>query len=109
MADIRLRHFLEAPVKHREVFCSSLIGPITLGNYLDTGLIKCVNVGGEMTSKAEVRPTEYECVKNLYLEAKERNIEFYFHQCGSMFLKDGKNIRTCNLKAQNCPRRRNTA
>ena len=51
MADIRLKHFLEAPVKHREVFCSSLIGPISLGKYLDTGLIKCVNVGGEMAPK----------------------------------------------------------
>ena len=38
--------------------------------------------------------------KNLYLEAKERNIEFYFHQCGSMFLKDGSNIGKWNLKEQ---------
>lgn len=71
MADIRLKHFLEAPVKHREVFCSPFIGPISLGEYLDTGLIKCVNVGGEMVPKADVRPMEYEWVKNLYLEAKE--------------------------------------
>ncbi|MDE7268997.1 MAG: hypothetical protein K2N81_00815, partial [Acetatifactor sp.] len=75
MADIRLKHFLEAPVKHREVFCSPLIGPISLAKYLDTGLIKCVNVGGERASKADVRPIEYEWVKNLYLEAKERDIE----------------------------------
>ncbi|MBD5489593.1 MAG: DUF5131 family protein, partial [Lachnospiraceae bacterium] len=100
MADIRLKHFLEAPVKHREVFCSPLIGPISLGKYLDTGLIKCVNVGGEMAPKADIRPIEYEWVKNLYLEAKERNIEFYFHQCGSMFLKDGVNIGKWNLKEQ---------
>lgn len=73
MAGIRLKHFSEAPVKHREVFCSPLIGPISLGNYLDTSLIKCVNVGGEMASKAEVHTIEYEWVKNLYLEAKERN------------------------------------
>ena len=100
MADIRLRYFLKAPVKHREVFYSPLIGPISLGKYLDTGLIKCVNVGGEMASKKDVRPIKYEWVKNLYLEAKERNIEFYFHQCGSMFLKDGKNIGKWNLKEQ---------
>ena len=31
---------------------------------------------------------------------KERNIEFYFHQSGSMFLKDGKNIGKWNLKEQ---------
>lgn len=100
MADIRLKHFLEAPVKHQEVFCSPLIGPISLGKYLDTGLIKCVNVGGEMAPKADVRPIEYEWVKNLYLEAKVRNIEFYFHQSGSLFLKDGINIGKWNLKEQ---------
>ncbi len=100
MADIRLKHFLEAPVKHREVFCSPLIGPITLGKYLDTGLIKCVNVGGEFAPKDDVRATLYEWVKNLYLEAHERNIEFYFHQSGSMFIKDGKNIGKWNLKDQ---------
>ena len=46
MADKRLPHFLDAPLKHREVFCSPLIAPISLGGYLDTRLIKCVNVGG---------------------------------------------------------------
>lgn len=48
MVEIWQKYFLEAPVKHRKVFCSLLIGPITLGKYLNTGLIKCVNVGGEM-------------------------------------------------------------
>lgn len=100
MADRRLPHFLDAPLKHREVFCSPLIGPITLGKYLDTGLIKCVNVGGEMAPKLDVRPIEYEWVKALYLEAKERGIEFYFHQCGSMFLKDGVNIGRWKLNDQ---------
>ena len=57
----------------------------------------------EMAPKADVRPTEYEWVKNLYLEAKERNIEFYFHQIGSLFLKEGINIGKWNLKEQiNC-------
>lgn len=100
MADKRFKYFLEAPVKHREVFCSPLIGPITLGKYLDTGLIKCVNVGGEMAPNNDVRPIEYGWVKNLYLEAKERNIEFYLHQSGSKFMKDGVNIGKWNLKEQ---------
>ncbi|MBQ8381711.1 MAG: DUF5131 family protein [Clostridia bacterium] len=100
MADKRLHFFLAAPLKHREVFCSPLIAPISLGKYLDTGLIKCVNVGGEMAPKAEVRPIKYEWVEALFLEAKERNIEFYFHQCGSMFLRDGENIGKWNLNEQ---------
>lgn len=100
MADKRLKAFLKAPVKHREVFCSPLIAPITLGKYLDTGLIKCVNVGGEMAPNSEVRAIEYEWVKSLFLEAKERGIEFYFHQCGSMFLRDGVNIGKWKLNEQ---------
>lgn len=100
MADIRLKHFLAVPLKYRGVFCSPLIGPITLGKYLDTGLIDCVNVGGEMAPKADVRPIMYEWVRDLYLEAKERNIEFYFHQCGSMFIKNGVNIGKWKLNEQ---------
>ena len=60
MADIGLKHFLEAPVRHREVFCSPLIGPITLGKYLDTRLIKCVNVGGEMDPAKDIKPIYYD-------------------------------------------------
>lgn len=100
MADRRLTHFINAPVKHREVFCSPLIGPITLGKYLDTGLIKCVNVGGEFAPKGDVRPLKYEWVRDLYIEAKKRNIEFYFHQSGSMLIKDGVNIGKWNLNDQ---------
>lgn len=100
MADKHLPHFLDAPLMHREVFCSPLIEPIKLGKYLDTGLIKCVNVGGEMSPKNEVRPLMWEWVRDLYLEAKERNIEFYFHQCGSMLIRDGVNIGKWKLKEQ---------
>lgn len=100
MADKRLPFFLDAPLKHCEVFCSPLIAPITLGKYLDTGLIKCVNVGGEMAPKADVRPNRYEWVKSLYEEARERGKEFYFHQYGYMLLKDGVNIGQWNLKKQ---------
>ena len=78
MADNRLPFFLDAPLRHREVFCSPLIAPITLGKYLDTGLIKCVNVGGEMAPKIAVRPVQWEWVKDLYIETKSRGIEFYF-------------------------------
>ena len=37
MADRRLPFFLDAPLAHREVFCSPLIAPMSLGKYLDTG------------------------------------------------------------------------
>lgn len=100
MADRRIPYYLDAPLKHREVFCSPLIGPISLGRYLDTGKIRCVNVGGEMAPKTEVRPIRYEWVESLFLEARERNIEFYFHQCGSSLIRDGVNIGKWNLNDQ---------
>lgn len=53
-----------------------------------------------MAPKADVRPIEFEWVKSLYLQAKERNIELYFHQCGSCFMRDGVNIGKWNLKEQ---------
>ena len=53
-----------------------------------------------MAPKADVGPIMYEWVRDLYLEAKERNLGFYFHQCGSMFLKDGVNIGKWNLNEQ---------
>lgn len=100
MADNRLPFFLDAPLRHREVFCSPLIAPITLGKYLDTGLIKCVNVGGEMAPKIAVRPIQWEWVKDLYIEAKSHGIEFYFHQTGSCFLRNEVNIGAWNLNKQ---------
>lgn len=65
-----------------------------------TGKIRCVNVGGEMAPNADVRPIRYEWVESLFREAQERGIEFYFHQCGSMFLCDGINIGKWNLHEQ---------
>ena len=72
-ADEGLKAFLEVRVKHREVFCSQLIGLISLGKYLDTGLIKCVNVGGKMAPTKDVRPIECEWVKTLYLKLKKKH------------------------------------
>lgn len=47
-----------------------------------------------------MRPIRYEWVKALFLEAKERGTEFYFHQCGSIFIKGGENIEKWNLNEQ---------
>lgn len=53
-----------------------------------------------MSPKSEVRPLQWEWVRDLFLEAKERNIEFYFHQCGSMLMRDGVNIGKWKLNEQ---------
>lgn len=53
-----------------------------------------------MSPKNEVRPIMWEWVRDLYLEAKDRNIEFYFHRCGSMFMRNGVNIGKWKLNEQ---------
>ena len=101
MADKRVQALIEAPIAHREVFCSPLIAPITLFTHLNTGLIKCVNVGGEMAPRDEVRPTQWEWVRDLYLEAQQCGVEFYFHQSGNMLMRGSYNLGTWNLSTQN--------
>ena len=39
-------------------------------------------------------------MRDLFLEAKERDIEFYFHHSGSALMRDGINIGAWNLKKQ---------
>ena len=99
-ADKRLPALLAAPLRHREVFCSPLIGPIVLDEYLKTGLLKCVNVGGEMAPYDSVRTTQWRWVYNLYREAKYYGIEFYFHQTGNALERGGSNIGAWDLKTQ---------
>lgn len=68
MADKRLPCFLDAPLKHREVFCSPLISSMSLGKYLDTGLIQCVNVGGE-------KAVEYERTEKALIIKSNKNFD----------------------------------
>ena len=100
MADRRIPHLLDAPLVHREVFCSPLIAPITLNKYLDTGLLRCVNVGAEMAPYSDVRATDFKWILDLYFEARDHNVEFYFHQSGNYLIRDGRNIGVWNMKAQ---------
>ena len=55
--------FIEETGAWRDGCWDFIICPISLGKYPDTGLIKCVNVDGEMAPKADVRPIEYEWEK----------------------------------------------
>ena len=102
MADKRLPHFLDAPLKHREVFCSPLIAPISLGKYLDKGLIKCVNVGREMAAKIEVRPIEYEWVENLFFGRKGKKYRVLFSPMRFDVLKRWKKYRQVEFKRPDC-------
>lgn len=89
MADKRLADLCDAPLKHRGVFCAPLIAPVSLAKWLDTGMIDEVSVGGDNASSYLARPLSYQWVFNIYRECIERDVAFWFHQTGTIFIKDG--------------------
>lgn len=87
MADIRVRHLMAIPCKHRYVFISPMLEYVNLTELLPYGLIERVCVGGESYSGA--RPCHFEWVEQIFLDCQKYNTEFNFHQTGSNFIKDG--------------------
>lgn len=97
MADVRVRHLMALPIKHRYVFLSPILEYIDLTELLSYGLIERVCVGGESYSGARV--CDFDWVKRIYVDCKLYCTEFNFHQTGSNFLIDGKTWKG-NLTAQ---------
>ena len=87
MADYRLPIYLQAPIKHKQIMCEPLLGPLDLSPYLNRK-IKKVSVGGE--SGKQARPCDYNWVLSLRQQCLAVQIDFYFKQTGANFIKDGK-------------------
>lgn len=87
-ADERIPILLDLPFRHRGVMCAPFIGPVTIRDYLGTGLIEQVLCDGENYGGA--RPCRYEWVKALHDECEEFNVTFVFCGTGRRFIKDGK-------------------
>lgn len=87
-ADERIPILLSLPFKHKGIMCAPFIGEVKIDNYLDSGEIEQVIVGGENYDGA--RECHYEWVKSLYDSCVRRNITFCFMETGSVFVKDGK-------------------
>lgn len=85
--DYRLSIFKELPIKHKNIICQPLIERIDLSAYLDN--IELVVVGGE--SDKQARPLDYEWVLAIREQCVSHNVHFEFRQCGTHFVKDGKN------------------
>lgn len=92
MADKRLAILCDAPVKHRGVFCAPLIDKVSLAEWLGTGLIEEVSVGGDNAYSYKARPLMYEWVFQIYRECRDRDVAFWFHQTGTIFIKDSMNF-----------------
>ena len=85
-ADERLRIFAKLPIKHKNIICQPMISAIDLENYLDG--VELVVAGGE--SDRYARPMYYDWVLSLREQCIRQNVPFEFRQCGTHFIKDGK-------------------
>lgn len=85
MADERLPYLLKANIKHKNIICQPMIGPIDLSNYLDG--IEFVTVGGEAASKGRILDDAW--VLDIREECIKHKVSFEFRQAASNYLKDG--------------------
>ncbi len=85
-ADYRLPMFATFPIKHRNIICQPLIEEINIEKYLDN--VELVVVGGESDRKA--RPLNYTWVLSIREQCITKGVRFEFRQCGTHFIKDGK-------------------
>lgn len=85
-ADYKLSIFKELPIKHKCITAQPLLEKIDIEKYLDD--IELVIVGGESDNNA--RPFNYDWALNLREQCMRKKVNFEFRQCGTHFIKDGK-------------------
>lgn len=97
-ADFRLNIFSKLPIKHKNIICQPLIEAINIEKYLDG--VELVVVGGE--SDRNARPLDYDWVLDIRNQCMKKQVNFEFRQCGTHFMKEGKQytIPTKQLMAQ---------
>lgn len=89
IADYRLSIFKDLPIKHKCITAQPLIEKINIEKYLDE--IELVVVGGE--SDYNARPLYYDWVLDIREQCIKKNVNFEFRQCGTHFIKDGKQYK----------------
>lgn len=88
-ADKKLSVFKDLPIKHKCITAQPLLEEINIENYLDG--IELVVVGGESDKFA--RPLDYAWVLDIREQCIRKNVSFEFRQCGTHFIKDGKEYK----------------
>ncbi len=86
MADFRLSIFSKLPVRHKNIICQPLIERVRIEPYLKD--VELVVVGGE--SDVNARALDYEWVLDIRQQCIRAGVHFEFRQCGTHFIKDGK-------------------
>lgn len=92
-ADFRLSIFQGLPVKHKNIICQPLIEKVNIEKYLDD--VELVVAGGE--SDRFARPLNYDWILDLRRQCLTRQVHFEFRQCGTHFIKDGREY-TLNVR-----------
>ena len=97
-ADYKLGIFKNLLIKHKCITAQPLLEDIDIEKYLDG--IELVVVGGE--SDYHARPLDYAWVLNIRKQCVNKNVSFEFRQCGTYFIKDGKQykLQTKDLMSQ---------
>lgn len=85
-AEERLEIFSKLPIRHKDIVCQPLLSAIDLERYLDG--VELVTVGGE--SDRFARPLDFGWVLSLREQCVRQNVSFEFRQCGTHFIKDGR-------------------
>lgn len=88
-ADKKLSVFKDLPIKHKCITAQPLLESINIEQYLDD--IELVVVGGE--SDYNARPFDYSWVLHIREQCISKNVSFEFRQCGTNFIKDGKQYK----------------
>ena len=91
MADLRLPLFLKYPIRHRRLIHEPMLGPISVEEYLKTGLIEHVTCGGESGDAARI--CDFSWILSVREQCRRIGVPFYFKQTGAKFKKDGRLYR----------------
>lgn len=92
-ANDRLSIFDRLPIKHKNIICQPLLEHINIERHLNG--VELVVVGGE--SDINARPLHYEWVLAIREQCLHRGVKFEFRQCGTHFVKEGKQY-TINVR-----------
>lgn len=85
-ADYRLSIFSDLPINHKNIICQPLIEMIDIEKYLKG--MELVVLGGE--SDRNARPLNFDWVLDIREQCRRQGVHFEFRQCGTHFIKDGK-------------------
>lgn len=88
-ADQKLSIFRSLPIKHKCITAQPLLESINIEQCLED--IELVVVGGESDPLA--RPLHYDWVLDIREQCIRKNVSFEFRQCGTHFIKDGKQYK----------------